>query len=111
MAATLEFAVLLRDNHRVPGMEDVSSTLRLRGVRRDNIQKNTYQRRYVTLTRQHLPKLYRQSYAKHAWGGASVRYIVLVRHGQYEEQRALQKELEAEIGPQAVELDELLQVV
>ena len=59
MAATLEFAVLLRDNHRVPGMEDVSSTLRLRGVRRDNIQKNTYQRRYVTLTRQHLPKLYR----------------------------------------------------
>ena len=59
MAATLEFSVLLRDNHRVPGMEDVSSTLWLRGVRRDNIQKNTYQRKYVTLTRHHLPKLYR----------------------------------------------------
>ena len=59
MATTLEFAVLLRDNHRVPGMEDVSSTLRLRGVRRDNIQKNTYQRKYMALTRHHLPKLYR----------------------------------------------------
>ena len=56
-----------------------------------------------------LPKLYRQSYAKHAWGGASVRYIVLVRHGQYDEQRALQKAIKKEIGPQATDLDEMLQ--
>ena len=56
-----------------------------------------------------LPKLYRQSYAKHAWGGASVRYIVLVRHGQYDEQRALQKAIKKELGPQATDLDEMLQ--
>ena len=56
-----------------------------------------------------LPKLYRQSYAKHAWGGASVRYIVLVRHGQYDEQRALQKAIKKEVGPQATDLDEMLQ--
>ena len=56
-----------------------------------------------------LPKLYRQSYAKHAWGGASVRYIVLVRHGQYDEQRALQKAIKKEKGPQATDLDEMLQ--
>ncbi len=59
MSATLEFAVLLRDNHSVPGIEVAASTLRLRGVRRDNVQKNTHQRNYGSLVPSHLPKLYR----------------------------------------------------
>ena len=59
MATTLEFATLLRDNHRVQGAEEVATMLRLRGVRRDNVQKNTYQRNYTTLLRENLAKPYR----------------------------------------------------
>jgi len=58
MATTLEFATLLRDNHKVPGVEDVATTFRLRGVRLDNILKNTFQRQFTTLVRENLSKKY-----------------------------------------------------
>ena len=45
----------------------------------------------------------------HAWGGAPRRHIILVRHGQYEEQRQLEKAKVAEVGRQQYELDERLQ--
>ncbi len=41
-----------------------------------------------------LPALYRRAYREHGFGGAKVRHILLVRHGQYEEQRRLSKQLE-----------------
>jgi serine/threonine-protein phosphatase PGAM5 len=58
-----------------------------------------------------LPKLYRESYVKYAYGGGPVRYLILVRHGQYEEhyKTAAYKAVQSEIGPQAAGLDELLQ--
>lgn len=40
-----------------------------------------------------LPALYRRSYLDYAYGGATVRHIILVRHGQYEEQRELYRPL------------------
>ena len=58
MATTLEFVTLLRDNHKVPGVEDVATTFRLRGVRLDNILKNTFQRQFTTLVRENLSKKY-----------------------------------------------------
>ena len=59
MAITLEFSNLLRDNHRIQNVEDSAHTLRLRGVRRDNVQKNTYQRQYATLVGENLSPLYK----------------------------------------------------
>ena len=43
-----------------------------------------------------LPDLYKRAFVKYAHGGAVTRHIILVRHGQYEEQRALSKRLHAE---------------
>ena len=40
-----------------------------------------------------LPALYRRAYLQHAYGGAVTRHIILVRHGQYEEQRELYRPL------------------
>ena len=31
-----------------------------------------------------LQEFYREAYTRHAWGGAPVRHLILVRHGQYE---------------------------
>ena len=53
-----------------------------------------------------LPEFYREAYMAHAWGGAPRRHIILVRHGQYEEQREYEKELKALVGGQQYELDE-----
>jgi len=43
-----------------------------------------------------LPGLYKRAFLQHAYGGASTRHIILVRHGQYEEQKALSKKLHSE---------------
>ena len=43
-----------------------------------------------------LPSLYKRAYLRYAHGGAVTRHIILVRHGQYEEQRSLSKRLHAE---------------
>ena len=56
-----------------------------------------------------LAQLYRESYMKHAWGGAPVRHVLLVRHGQYEEHRALERQLRADVGEQHFDLEERLQ--
>ena len=53
-----------------------------------------------------LPEFYREAFMAHAWGGAPRRHIILVRHGQYEEQREYEKELKAKVGIQQFELDE-----
>ena len=37
--------------------------------------------------------MYRRAYLQHAYGGAVTRHIILVRHGQYEEQRELYRPL------------------
>ena len=42
-----------------------------------------------------LPSLYKRAYLRYAHGGAVTRHIILVRHGQYDEQRALSKRLHA----------------
>ena len=55
-----------------------------------------------------LPALYRRAYREHAFGGAKVRHILLVRHGQYEEQRTLSKALE-NADEWQVRLEELTQ--
>ena len=39
--------------------EDTADTLRMRGVRRANVQKNTYQRNYTTVLREHLAQPYK----------------------------------------------------
>ena len=59
LSATLEFAHLLRDNHQIQHVEDTADTLRMRGVRRANVQKNTYQRNYTTVVREHLAQPYK----------------------------------------------------
>lgn len=43
-----------------------------------------------------LPSLYKRAFTAHANGGAVTRHIILVRHGQYEEQRSLARRLRAE---------------
>ena len=43
-----------------------------------------------------LPGLYKRAYLRYAHGGAVTRHIILVRHGQYDEQRSLSKRLHAE---------------
>ena len=48
----------------------------------------------IEQSRDDLPALYRRAYREHAFGGAKVRHIILVRHGQYEEQRQLSKRLD-----------------
>jgi hypothetical protein len=40
-----------------------------------------------------LPSLYKRAYLDHAYGGAVTRHILLVRHGQYDEQRSLARTL------------------
>lgn len=42
-----------------------------------------------------LPGLFTRAYVAHAHGGGATRHIILVRHGQYEEQRALSRRLHA----------------
>jgi len=42
-----------------------------------------------------LPGLYKRAYLRYAHGGAVTRHIILVRHGQYDEQRSLSKRLHA----------------
>jgi hypothetical protein len=59
MSATLEFAHLLRDNHQIQHVEDTADTLRMRGVRRANVHKNTYQRNYATVFREKLAQPYK----------------------------------------------------
>ena len=60
----------------------------------------------IEKSRDDLPALYRTAYRQHAFGGAKVRHILLVRHGQYEEQRELSRKLEAADEKQ-VQLEEL----
>lgn len=43
-----------------------------------------------------LPGLYKRAFLQYAYGGGVTRHIILVRHGQYDEQRALAKKLHAE---------------
>lgn len=43
-----------------------------------------------------LPGLYKQAFLKYAYGGAVTRHIILVRHGQYEEQKELSKKLHSQ---------------
>lgn len=43
-----------------------------------------------------LPALYKRAFLRYAFGGAVTRHIILVRHGQYEEQSSLAKRLRAE---------------
>ena len=43
--------------------------------------------------RKDLPALYHRAFREHAFGGAPIRHILLVRHGQYEEHRELTKRL------------------
>ena len=45
------------------------------------------------LERNDLPAVYKRAYLDHAFGGATVRHMILVRHGQYEEQRELYRPL------------------
>jgi len=40
-----------------------------------------------------LPSLYKRAYLEHAHGGAVTRHVILIRHGQYSEQRALSRTL------------------
>lgn len=40
-----------------------------------------------------LPSLYKRAYLDHAYGGAVTRHIILVRHGQYDEQSGLARTL------------------
>jgi len=56
-----------------------------------------------------LEEFYREGFMSYAWGGAPVRHIILVRHGQYEEQRQFEKQQEAICGRLHYELDERLQ--
>ena len=53
-----------------------------------------------------LEEFYRESYMRHAWGGAPVKHVILVRHGQYEERHDLERQLQAAVGGQQFELDE-----
>eukprot|EP00964_Phaeocystis_antarctica_P094510 scaffold61222_cov71-Phaeocystis_antarctica.AAC.1 len=53
-----------------------------------------------------LEDFYRESYMRHAWGGAPVKHVILVRHGQYEERHDLERQLQAAVGGQQFELDE-----
>ena len=55
-----------------------------------------------------LPALYLRAYREHAFGGAATRHIILVRHGQYEEQRELSRRLR-ERDPMQFNLEELTQ--
>jgi hypothetical protein len=59
MASTLEFAHLLRENHQVQNIENITTSLRMRGVRLDNVQKNTYNRIYSTILRENLAQPYK----------------------------------------------------
>ena len=43
-----------------------------------------------------LSALYRRAYVEHAFGGGVTRHLILVRHGQYDEQRDLARPLEKE---------------
>lgn len=43
-----------------------------------------------------LPGLYKRAFLQYAYGGACTRHIILVRHGQYEEQKELSKRLHSE---------------
>ena len=52
--------------------------------------------RLIEANKDDLPDLYKRAFVKYAYGGAVTRHIILVRHGQYEEQRALSKRLHAE---------------
>mmetsp|Transcript_80367 Transcript_80367/g.222301 ORF Transcript_80367/g.222301 Transcript_80367/m.222301 type:complete len:400 (+) Transcript_80367:95-1294(+) len=56
-----------------------------------------------------LPELYREAFMTYAWGGAPTRFIILVRHGQYEEQRDLVRRQRSEVGLQQFDLDDRLQ--
>ena len=53
-----------------------------------------------------LEEFYREAYMRHAWGGAPVKHVILVRHGQYEERHDLERRLQAAVGGQQFELDE-----
>eukprot|EP00967_Tisochrysis_lutea_P133426 scaffold234224_cov34-Tisochrysis_lutea.AAC.1 len=43
--------------------------------------------------KEELPSLYKRAYLEYAYGGAVTRHIILVRHGQYNEQRELSRTL------------------
>ena len=50
----------------------------------------------IAANRDALPQLYKKAFAQVAYGGGVTRHIILVRHGQYEEQRSLARRLHAE---------------
>eukprot|EP00930_Biecheleria_cincta_P028125 TRINITY_DN1960_c4_g1_i1.p1 TRINITY_DN1960_c4_g1~~TRINITY_DN1960_c4_g1_i1.p1 ORF type:complete len:412 (-),score=35.21 TRINITY_DN1960_c4_g1_i1:89-1261(-) len=50
----------------------------------------------ISANQDDLPSLYKKAFTQYAWGGAVTRHIILVRHGQYDEQHALSKRLHAE---------------
>ena len=56
-----------------------------------------------------LPEFYREAYMQYAYGGAPFRYVILVRHGQYEEQDELEDQLIETVGKHQFEQDEELQ--
>ena len=58
MAATLEMAVLLRDNHRLNEVENIANVLRASGVQLTNLRQNTFASLYK-VPRTNLPRLYR----------------------------------------------------
>ena len=43
-----------------------------------------------------LPMLFKRAFLQYAYGGGVTRHIILVRHGQYEEQRSLARRLHSE---------------
>ena len=43
--------------------------------------------RTIAKRKENLEEFYREGFMAYAWGGTPVRHIILVRHGQYEEQR------------------------